>query len=74
MLSELQVVEERLRVELGDLPGAPAGAARALLHLVLAGVGVGRQVADVGDVHHVATRWPFQRSTRFSVSSNMNVR
>ena len=32
---------------------AAAGAARALLHLVLAGVGVGRQVADIGDVHHV---------------------
>ena len=47
------VVVERLRVQRGDFPRAAAGAARALLHLVFAGIGVGRQVADVGDVHHV---------------------
>ena len=54
MLSALHVGEERVGVELRDLPRRLAGAPRALLHLVLAGVGVGREVADVGDVHHVA--------------------
>ncbi len=52
-VQRLHVREERVGVHLRDLPRRLAGAARALLHLVLAGVGVGRQVADVGDVHHV---------------------
>ena len=47
------VVEKRFGVERGDLPGALAGAPRAFLHLVFAGVGVRREMADVGDVHHV---------------------
>jgi len=47
------VLEKGLRVEARDLPGAFAGAAGALLHLVLAFVGVGDEMPDVGDVHHV---------------------
>jgi hypothetical protein len=48
-----EIVEEVLRVELGNLPRRLARAARALLHLVLAGVGIRGQVTDVGDVHDV---------------------
>ena len=51
-----QVLEEVVGVELRDLPRGLAGAPRALLHLVFAGVGVRREVSDVGDVHHVAHR------------------
>ena len=50
----LEVAEERLRVEVRDLPDRLALFPRPLQHLVLALVGVPREVADVGDVHHVA--------------------
>ncbi len=40
-------------VELGDLPGGLAGAARAFFHFVFAGIGIRDQVADIGDVHHM---------------------
>ena len=49
----LQVALEGVGVEGGDVPGAAAGAPAALFHLVLAGVGVRGQVADVGDVDDV---------------------
>ena len=52
----LHVDQEGVGVELRDLPGGLAGAPAALLHLVLAGVAVGREMADVGDVHHVLHR------------------
>ena len=44
------VVGPLLRVEGGDLGGGLPGGGRRLLHLVLALVGVGHEVADVGDV------------------------
>ena len=52
-VEHLHVGDERVGVELRDLPRGLAGPPRALLHLVLAGVGVRGQMADVGDVHHV---------------------
>jgi hypothetical protein len=63
-VERLHVGEERVGVELCDLPRRLACAARALLHLVFAGVGVGDQVTDVGDVHHVpdAVAVPFERA------------
>ena len=45
------VVEEGVGVELGYLHDGLVLALGALEHLVLAGVGVGAEVADVGDVH-----------------------
>ena len=53
MFSVAHVVENACVYSAAISHARPAGAARALLHLVLAGVGVGRQMADVGDVHHV---------------------
>ena len=47
----LTVGEERVGIELGDLHDGLVLALGALDHLVLALVGVARQVADVGDVH-----------------------
>ena len=47
------VVEERLGVELGYLIDSLACGLGALLHLVLALVGIGCQMAYIGDVHHV---------------------
>ena len=47
----LAVGEERVGIELGDLHDGLVLALSALDHLVLALVGVARQVADVGDVH-----------------------
>src|SRR5437762_2238480 len=47
------VLEERAGIELRDLPRGLAGAPRTLFHLVLAGVGVGGEMAHVGDVHDV---------------------
>ena len=44
--------KEGVRIELGDLHHALVLALGALEHLVLAGVGVRAQVADVRDVHH----------------------
>ena len=41
-------------IELGDIPGGLARLRRHLLHLVLARIGVGGQVADIGDVDHVS--------------------
>ena len=52
-VEQLHVGDERIGVELRDFPRRLARAPRALLHLVLAGVGVRREMADVGDVHHV---------------------
>ena len=53
-LLDVQVPEVALKgfgIFPGDLPGGLAGAAGALLHLVLAGIGVGFQMPHVGDVH-----------------------
>ena len=47
----LAVGEERVGIELGDLHDGLVLTLRALDHLVLALIGVARQVADVGDVH-----------------------
>ena len=47
----LAVGKERVGVELGDLHDGLVLALGALDHLVLALVGVARQVADVGDIH-----------------------
>ena len=55
---QLEVAEEGLRVELGDLPDGLALFPRALEHLVFALVGVPGEVADVGDVHDVADGEP----------------
>ena len=49
----LQVGLEVPGVLLGDLPGGPVLAAGRDLQLVVALVGVGRQVPDVGDVDDV---------------------
>ncbi len=49
-----EVAQERLGVELGDLPDRAARSRERSHHLVLAVVRVAREVADVGDVHHVA--------------------
>ena len=54
----LHVGEECVGVELRDLPGGLAGPPGALFHLVLAGIGIGREMADIGDVHHVPDRIP----------------
>ena len=58
------VREKLLGVQRGDLPRGLAGAPRAGLHLVLAGIGVRREMADIGDVHHVLDRIaiPFQHA------------
>ena len=58
------VDQERIGVELRDFPGGLARAPRALLHLVLACVGVGSEMADVGHVHHVphAVAVPFENA------------
>ena len=53
MLRRLRVGDEGVGVELRDLPRRLARAPRPLLHLVLAGIGIGGQMTDVGDVHHV---------------------
>ena len=50
------VVDEGIGIKLRDFPGGLAGPARALFHLVLAGVGVRCQVSDIGDVHYVPHR------------------
>ena len=47
------VVDEGIGIKLRDFPGGLAGPPRALLHLVLAGIGVGRQVSHIGHVHHM---------------------
>ena len=47
----LAVGEERVGIELGDLHDGLVLTLGALDHLVLALVGIARQVADVGDVH-----------------------
>ena len=47
----LAVGEERVGIELGDLHDGLVLALGSLDHLILALVGVARQVADVGDVH-----------------------
>ena len=58
------VLEERAGIELRDFPRGLAGAPRTLFHLVLAGVGVGSEMAHVGDVHDVRNlvAVPFQHS------------
>jgi hypothetical protein len=43
----------KARVEGRDVPGRAAGAPASLFHLVFAAVGIGGQVADVGDVDDV---------------------
>ena len=53
MLSSVHVGDERVGVELGDFPRGLSGAPRTLFHLVLARIGIRREMADVGDVHHV---------------------
>ncbi len=50
------VVDERVGIDLGDFPRRLAGPARALFHLVFAGVGIRCQVSDIGDIHDVAHR------------------
>ena len=52
-VQQLHVGDESVGVEPGDFPCRLARAPRALLHLVLAGVGVRGEMADIGDVHHV---------------------
>ena len=47
------ILPEGRGVFLGDLPGRHARAPRPLLHLVLTRIGVGDQVAHVGDIHHM---------------------
>ena len=49
----LEILLEGRRVELGNLPCRAALLARTLLHLVLAGVGIRRQVPHIRDVHHM---------------------
>ena len=58
------ILEERAGIELRDFPRGLAGAPRTLFHLVLAGVGVGSEMAHVGDVHDVRNlvAVPFQHS------------
>ena len=45
------VLEESVRVELGDVPDSLSGLSGALFHLVLAVVAVTCEMTDVGDVH-----------------------
>ena len=62
---KLEIAEERLGVELRDLPHGGSLLAGALQHLVLALVGVTGEVTDIRDVHDVADRVAevFQRPT-----------
>lgn len=52
-IHELHVVFEGFGVVLGDFPDGFAFASRAFFELVFAFVGVGDEMADVGDVHDV---------------------
>ena len=52
------VVKEGIGIELGDLHDGLVLAAGALEHLVLALIGIGGQMADVGDVHDALDRIP----------------
>ena len=56
-----EVVLERPRVQVGDLPGGLPGAPRARLDLVLPRIGIRREVPDVGDVHDVLHRVAVER-------------
>ena len=53
-IEPLAVARELRNIEIRDFARRLALGARGLFDLVLAGVGVGGHVADVGDVHHVA--------------------
>ena len=48
-----QIALEILLVEAGDVPRVLALARRRFLHLIVARVGIGRQMADIGDVDDV---------------------
>ena len=65
-VEEFQVGQKGVGIELRDLPRSLAGSARAFFHLVLAGVGVGRQMTDVGNVHYVVDTIavPFERAAQ----------
>ena len=47
------VLEKASRIQRRNLPRTLAGASRAGLHLVLAGVGIRREVPNICDVHHM---------------------
>ena len=49
----LQITNERLGIQRGDVPRALSRAPRTLLHFVFAVVAIGYQMADIGDVHDV---------------------
>ena len=53
-IEPLAVARELRNIEIRYFARRLALGARGLFDLVLAGVGVGSHVADVGDVHHVA--------------------
>ena len=65
-VQQVEIREECIGVERGDLPCRLAGAPRALLHLVFARVGVGDEMAHVGHVHHVrhAITVPFEHASQ----------
>ena len=52
----LTVGEKGIRIEFGDLHHRLVLALGALKHLVLTGIGVGREVSDIRDVHHAFDR------------------
>src|SRR3546814_7096095 len=62
-----EVLFERQRIVRRDIPDAFGRGAGGGLHLVVAGVGVGRQVADIGDVDDMGER-PDRKSTRLNSS------
>ena len=64
-----EVALERLGVAPGDLPGVRALPAGGHLHLVVTLVGVGGQMAHVGDVDHVAHPVALPAKARLTVSA-----
>ena len=52
------VAAKRFPVEIGDLVNSLPRLRRALLHLVLAGVGIRHEVPHIGHIHHVANVVP----------------
>ena len=52
------VTEKCVGIELRNLHDGLVLAARALEHLVFAGVGIGSQMSHVGDIHYPLERWP----------------
>jgi hypothetical protein len=53
-VERLHVGNERRRYRAARSPRPTCRSAGALLHLVFAGVGIGGEMADIGDVHHMA--------------------